>query len=207
MGVTVVDHPLASHLLLALRDRRTPPALFRSYTKRLTTVLVLEATAGLPTREQKVLSPLEEATGRALASPLVAIPILRAGLGMLDPVVELFPEVRVGYLGLERDEATFQPAEYYAKLPRLDDARTLVLDPMLATGGSAVAALDSVKEAGAPWVRMVSVVAAPEGLKALEEAHPDVDVVTATIDRELNASAYILPGLGDFGDRLFGTQP
>lgn len=207
MGVTVVDHPLASHLLLALRDRRTPPALFRSYSKRLTTALLLEATRTLPTRPARVESPLEEATGRVLAEPLVAIPILRAGLGMLDPVVELFPEVRVGYLGLERDEATFQPSEYYAKLPRLDDARTLVLDPMLATGGSAVAALDSIKQAGAPWVRMVSVVAAPEGVRALERAHPDVDVVTATVDRELDARAYILPGLGDFGDRLFGTQP
>jgi uracil phosphoribosyltransferase len=207
MTVTVVDHPLAGHLLLALRDRRTLAAVFRAYTKRLTTVLMVEATRDLPTRAHRVTTPLEDAAGRALAEPVCAIPILRAGLGMLDPVVELFPEVRVGYLGLERDEATFQPSEYYAKLPRLDDARTFVLDPMLATGGSAAAALVSVKEAGAPWVRMVSVVAAPEGLRALEEAHPDVDVVTAAIDRELNPNAYILPGLGDFGDRLFGTQP
>jgi uracil phosphoribosyltransferase len=115
--------------------------------------------------------------------------------------------VQVGYLGLERDEATFEPSEYYAKLPELSDARTFILDPMLATGGSARAAIDSVKKAGAPWIRMVSVVAAPEGVKALEEAHPDVDIVTASVDRELNDSAYILPGLGDFGDRLFGTQP
>ena len=142
-----------------------------------------------------------------MAQPLAAVPILRAGLGMLDSVVELFPEVRVGYLGLERDEATFQPSEYYAKLPRLDDASTLVLDPMLATGGSASAALDSVKKGGATQVRMVSVVAAPEGIAALEQAHPDVDIVTAAIDRELNENAYILPGLGDFGDRLFGTHP
>ena len=207
MGVTVVDHPLASHLLLALRDRRTPPALFRSYTKRLTTTLILEATRALPTRPHQVMSPLEEATGRALAEPVVAVPILRAGLGMLEAVVDLFPEVRVGYLGLERDEATFQPSEYYAKLPKLEDASTFVLDPMLATGGSANAALDSIKQAGARRVGMVSIVAAPEGIATLERAHPDVDIVTATIDRELNASAYILPGLGDFGDRLFGTQP
>jgi uracil phosphoribosyltransferase len=207
VAVTIVDHPLAGDLLLALRDQRTPAAAFRSYTKRLTTVLVLEATRALPTRPHIVATPLEEASGRALAQPVVAIPILRAGLGMLDPVVELFPEVRVGYLGLERDEATFQPSEYYAKLPRLDDARTFVLDPMLATGGSAAAALDSVKDAGAPSVAMVSIVAAPEGVNALEQAHPDVDIFTAAIDRELNASAYILPGLGDFGDRLFGTQP
>jgi uracil phosphoribosyltransferase len=207
VSVTHVDHPLAGHLLLALRDRRTPATAFRSYTKRLTTVLMLEATRDLPTRPLSVHTPLEETTGRALAHPIVAIPILRAGLGMLDAVVELFPEVRVGYIGLERDEATFEPSEYYAKLPRLDDARTFVLDPMLATGGSSTAALDSFKGAGAPSASMVSVVAAPEGIAALEKAHPDVDVFTASIDRELNASAYILPGLGDFGDRLFGTQP
>ncbi|MGH2699710.1 MAG: uracil phosphoribosyltransferase [Actinomycetota bacterium] len=207
MSVTVVDHPLASHLLLALRDRTTPPALFRSITKRLTTVLMIEATRDLPATNRTVSTPLEETTGRALARPIVAVPILRAGLGMLDAVVELFPEVRVGYLGLERDEATFQPSEYYAKLPSLRDATTFVLDPMLATGGSASAALESVKKAGAAGVRMVSVVSAPEGVKVLQDHHPDVDIVTAGLDRELNSTAYILPGLGDFGDRLFGTQP
>jgi uracil phosphoribosyltransferase len=205
--VTVIDHPLGSHLLLALRDRTTPPALFRSLTKRLTTVLMLEATRDLPTRARRVATPLEDTEGQVLDGPIVVVPILRAGLGMLDAVVELFPQVRVGYLGLERDEATFRPSEYYAKLPPLDDAPTFVLDPMLATGGSARAALSSVKEAGATWVRMVSVVSAPEGIKALEESHPDVDIVTATIDRALSDSAYILPGLGDFGDRLFGTEP
>jgi uracil phosphoribosyltransferase len=205
VSTTVLDHPLAAHLLLALRDRRTPAEAFRTYTKRLTTALIIEATRDLPTRPTTVETPLEPASGHALADPIVAVPVLRAGLGMLDPVVEMFPVVRVGYLGLERDEATFEPSEYYAKLPRLDDARTFVLDPMLATGGSASAALDSVKEAGAPWVRMVAIVAAPEGLRVLEDAHPDVDVVTAAIDRQLNRNAYILPGLGDFGDRLFGT--
>jgi uracil phosphoribosyltransferase len=205
MAVRVADHPLAGHLLLALRDRRTAPDVFRSLTRRLTTVLMLEATRDLPTRPRVVETPLEEAPGRSLAAPIVAVPILRAGLGMLDAVVELFPEVRVGYLGLERDEATFQPSEYYAKLPRLDDARTFVLDPMLATGGSADAALQSVKNAGADGVGMVSIVAAPEGIEVLESSHPDVDIVTAAVDRELNEHAYILPGLGDMGDRLFGT--
>jgi uracil phosphoribosyltransferase len=207
MSVAVVDHPLAQHLLLAIRDRATSPATFRAITKRLTTCLILEATRDLPTRQASVETPLEEAHGHALAAPIVAVPILRAGLGMLDAVVELFPEVRVGYLGLERDEATFQPSAYYAKLPRLEDASTFVLDPMLATGGSAKAALDDIKKAGAARVRMVSIVAAPEGIHALEDAHPDVDIVTAAIDRELNDKAYILPGLGDMGDRLFGTQP
>ena len=207
MAVTVVDHPLASHMLLALRDRTTPPALFRAITKRLTTVLMIEASKDLPTTERTVATPLEETVGATLARPVVAVPILRAGLGMLDAVVELFPEVRVGYLGLERDEATFQPSEYYAKLPSLDDAFTFVLDPMLATGGSASAALESVKKAGAERVRMVAVVSAPEGVKLLQNEHPDVDIITAGLDRELNSSAYILPGLGDFGDRLFGTAP
>jgi uracil phosphoribosyltransferase len=207
MSVTVVDHPLAGHLLLALRDKRTPPELFRSLTKRLTTVLILEATRQLPVKGTSVMTPLEEAHGRTLAGPIVAVPILRAGLGMLDAVVELFPEVRVGYLGLERDEATFQPSEYYAKMPRLDDAPVFVLDPMLATGGSARAALSSIKESGALSVTMVSIVSAPEGVKALEESHPDVPIVTAALDRELNEHAYILPGLGDMGDRLFGTVP
>jgi uracil phosphoribosyltransferase len=207
MSTTVVDHPLAADLLASLRDRSTPPMWFRSLTKRLTTVLILEATRDLPTRPRSVATPLEVTEGRTLVQPLVAVPILRAGLGMLDAVVELFPEVRVGYLGLERDEATFQPSEYYAKLPDMAAAHAFVLDPMLATGGSAAAALDSVKKAGAEWIRMVSVVSAPEGIKALEQAHPDVPVVTAAIDRELSDHAYILPGLGDFGDRLFGTAP
>lgn len=207
MSLQVVDHPLASHLLLALRDRTTPPAVFRSITKRLTTILMIEATKDLPTTRRTVATPLEDTTGDTLAGPIVAVPILRAGLGMLDAVVELFPEVRVGYLGLERDEATFQPSEYYAKLPSLDDAVTFVLDPMLATGGSASAALESVKKAGAGPVRMVSIVSAPEGVKVLTDDHPDVDIVTSGLDRELNSTAYILPGLGDFGDRLFGTQP
>jgi uracil phosphoribosyltransferase len=207
VAATVVDHPLASHLLLALRDQFTEPQQFRALTKRLTTVLMVEATRDLPTRTSVVATPLEEAEGRTLAEPLVAVPILRAGLGMLDAVVELFPHVRVGYLGLERDEATFQPSEYYEKLPPLADARTFILDPMLATGGSAVAAVEAVKAGGAKDIRMVSIVAAPEGVKTMEAAHPDVQVFTASIDRELNDSAYILPGLGDFGDRLYGTQP
>jgi uracil phosphoribosyltransferase len=205
VGITVVNHPLANHLLLALRDKGTEPAAFRALTRRLTSVLMIEATRDLPTRADRVMTPIDEAMGRRLARPLVAVPILRAGLGMLDTVVELFPEVRVGYLGLERDEATFEPSEYYSKLPPMHNADTFVLDPMLATGGSSVAALDSVKEAGAADIRMVCIVSAPEGIDMVEKAHPDVDVFTAAIDRELNEQAYIMPGLGDFGDRLYGT--
>jgi uracil phosphoribosyltransferase len=191
--------------LLALRDESTSASQFRSITKRLTTVLILEATRHLPTESAKVSTPLEITEGELLARDLAVVPILRAGLGMLDAVVELFPRVRVGYLGLERDEATFLPSEYYAKLPRLDDVDTFVLDPMLATGGSASAALTAVKNAGAGPVHMVSVVSAPEGIASLQEAHEDVPIYTAAIDRELSSSAYILPGLGDFGDRLYGT--
>jgi uracil phosphoribosyltransferase len=207
MTVTVVDHPLAAHLLVQIRDETTQPDQFRALTKRLTSVLILEATRDLPSEDTTVRTPLEDAPGRVLAGPIVAIPILRAGLGMLDAVVELFPQVRVGYLGLERDEATFQPSEYYAKLPPLEDATTFVLDPMLATGGSAEAALNSIKQRGAGTIKMVSIVSAPEGIAALQDAHPDVDIFTASIDRELNETAYILPGLGDMGDRLYGTTP
>jgi uracil phosphoribosyltransferase len=207
VSVKVVDHPLAQHLLLSLRDETTGPEQFRHATKRLTTLLMLEATADFPSRTERVRTPIEETEGSVLDGALVAVPILRAGLGMLDAVVEMFPRVRVGYIGLERDEATFEPSEYYAKLPPLTDAITLVLDPMLATGGSANAALSSVKNAGAQTVRMVSIVSAPEGITVLERAHPDVHIITAAVDRELNQSAYIVPGLGDFGDRLFGTEP
>ena len=205
MAVRIVDHPLAQHLLRELRDADTQPAAFRTAARKLATALMLEATADLPLKEQSVRTPLEEAEGRQLERPIVLVPILRAGLGLLEGTLDFFPEVRVGYIGLERDEATFRATEYYSKLPRLDDASVFVLDPMLATGGSAVAALDAVKRAGASWARMVCVVAAPEGVELLERNHPDVDVYTAAVDRELNDSAFILPGLGDFGDRLFGT--
>jgi uracil phosphoribosyltransferase len=205
VAVTVVNHPLANHLLLSLRDKGTEPAAFRSLTKRLTSVLMIEATRELPIREDRVMTPIDEAMGYRLTRPIVAVPILRAGLGMLDTVVELFPEVRVGYLGLERDEATFEPSEYYSKLPPMQNADVFVLDPMLATGGSSVAALDSVKQAGAEDIRMVAIVAAPEGVKTVEASHPDIEIFTAAIDRELNELAYIMPGLGDFGDRLYGT--
>ena len=201
-----VDHPLAQDLLSKLRDETTPPALFRTLSRTLATVLMLEATRDLPTVDEEVWTPLEKTTGRRLDDSIVVVPVLRAGLGLLDAAIDLFPTVRVGYIGLERDEATFETRRYYAKLPRLAGTRTFVLDPMLATGGSAASAIDELKNAGAGWIRMVSVVAAPEGVRRLDEAHPDVDVVTASVDRELNDSAYILPGLGDFGDRLFGTD-
>jgi uracil phosphoribosyltransferase len=204
--LTVVDHPLAQHLLTSLRDRDTPPPVFRALTRRLTLALVLEATRDLPTAPLKVRTPLEAIDGREIPTPLVAIPILRAGLGMLEAVTDTFPGVSVGYIGLERDERTLQPTSYYEKVPDLAGNHTLLLDPMLATGGSAVRAAGSILSRDPASLRMVCVVAAPEGVEALERAHPEVPVFAAALDRELNDQGYILPGLGDFGDRLYGTE-
>lgn len=206
VATRVLDHPVARHLLAELRSVDTAPAAFRVLARKLAILLMIEASRDLPEAPRKISTPLEEIEGRSLDVPIVVVPILRAGLGLLDPVVDLFPQARVGYIGLERDDATFRPTTYYSKLPKVDDAHVFVLDPMLATGGSASDAIKAVRDAGAPWIRMVSVVAAPEGIKVLEEAHPDVDIVTAAIDRQLNDQAFILPGLGDFGDRLYGTQ-
>lgn len=204
-SLTVVEHPLAGHLLAELRDVRTEPERFRTITHRLATVLALEATRTLGVRPATVETPLTTAQAQLIARPVVAVPILRAGLGLLDPVTSLLPEVRVGYAGLERDEATLQPTSYYLKVPHLEDASVLLLDPMLATGGSAAFATSLLKERGAADVTLVCVVAAPEGVRRLTEQHPDVRVVTAALDDGLNDVGYIVPGLGDFGDRLFGT--
>jgi uracil phosphoribosyltransferase len=203
--VTVVDHALAGHLLAQLRTEATAPPVFRTLAKRLALTLALEAIRDLPTTEIAVRTPLEETTGRVLGD-LVAVPILRAGLGMLEAVTELFPEVAVGYIGLERDEASLEPQSYYRKLPPVEGRHVLVLDPMLATGGSGSAATSAVKEGSPASIRFVCVVAAPEGIGRMETDHPDVPIFTAAIDRRLNANGYILPGLGDFGDRLFGTE-
>lgn len=205
MSVTVVDHALAGHLLAQLRSQETAPPVFRTLAKRLALTLALEAIRDLPTMEITVRTPLEETTGRVLGD-LVAVPILRAGLGMLEAVTELFPEVAVGYIGLERDEASLEPQSYYRKLPPVQRRHVLVLDPMLATGGSGSAATSAVKEGGPASIRFVCVVAAPEGIRRMEADHPDVPIFTAAIDRQLNERGYIVPGLGDFGDRLFGTE-
>jgi uracil phosphoribosyltransferase len=207
MSLTVVDHPLAQHLLARLRDVSTPPPVFRTIAKRLTIALVLEAVRELPTVEIEVETPLERTSGRSIFPDLVAVPILRAGLGMLEAVAELFPEVSVGYIGLERDDATLRPTSYYEKLPPIEGRHVLLLDPMLATGGSATRACTSIAAKGPAEIRFVCVVAAPQGVARMEQEHPDVPIFTAALDRDLNDKAYILPGLGDFGDRLFGTEP
>ena len=205
-NVTILDHPLAAHLLSELRDAGTKPERFRHLARRLGTVLALEATRNLTTRDAELSTPLGPTFGKVLDRPVVAVPILRAGLGLLETVTDLLPEVRVGYVGLERDESTLQPTSYYLKVPELSDASVLLLDPMLATGGSAAFAVGLLKEQGATDIQLVCVVAAPEGVHRLTQEHPDVRVVTASVDEGLNDVGYIVPGLGDFGDRLFGTD-
>jgi uracil phosphoribosyltransferase len=201
----VSSHPLVGDSLRGLRDRSTPPEEFRVLANKVITLLLYEATADLEVRHGTVQTPLAEAAAIWVEKEVVAIPVLRAGLGLLAPVLELLPRVSVGYIGLERDEATAVARIYYNKLPHLVGKVPLLLDPMLATGGSAAQALDLIKEAGGRGPRMICVVAAPEGVKVLEERHPEVIIYTASLDERLNDKAYIVPGLGDFGDRLFGT--
>jgi uracil phosphoribosyltransferase len=201
----VSSHPLVADSLRGLRDRATQPEEFRVLARKIITLLVYEATADLPVVHVTVQTPLKDADAISVEQEVVAIPVLRAGLGLLGPVLELLPRVSVGYIGLERDEQTAVARIYYEKLPDLVGKVPLLLDPMLATGGSAARALDLIKDAGGRNTRMVCVVAAPEGVKVLEERHPEVKIFTAALDEGLNDRAYIVPGLGDFGDRLFGT--
>jgi uracil phosphoribosyltransferase len=205
MQIEVVQHPLVKHILTRLRDASTEPAQFRALARQLTLLLAVEATRDLPLREHTVQTPLETTQGHSLAQPIVAVPILRAGLGMLEAITELFTEVRVGYIGLERDEATAIARAYYCKLPPIGASRVLLLDPMLATGGSAAQAVEVLLKAGAQDIVHICVVAAPEGVRLLNERFPQVRIVAASIDRGLNDRKFILPGLGDFGDRLYGT--
>ena len=205
MPLRVSKHPVVADCLRGLRDETTAPEEFRALARKVITLLLYEATADLPSRRGTVRTPLGDAPATSVEREVVAIPVLRAGLGLLAPVLDLLPHVSVGYIGLERDEETAVARIYYQKLPKLQGKVPLLLDPMLATGGSAAQALDLIKEAGGADPRMICVVAAPEGVKVLEERHPGVDVYTAALDDRLNDRAYIVPGLGDFGDRLFGT--
>jgi uracil phosphoribosyltransferase len=207
MSISVLEHPLAGDLLARLRRHDTDPAEFRALTRRLGWLLVIEATRDLATDPVRVRTPLEETDGMHVAERLVAIPVLRAGLGLLDAATDLFPDTVVGYLGMERDEITLRPRDYYAKLPPMRGRRAMVLDPMLATGGSGTAAVTYVKANATPKsIVFVCVVAAPEGVGAMKSEHPDVPIVTAALDRQLNERGFIMPGLGDFGDRLHGTE-
>lgn len=204
MNLTIVDHPLAKHYLTTLRDSSTDNDQFRAAARRLTNTLVIEATRDVPVHESPIETPMGPTTGHTLAD-VVAVAVLRAGLGMLDAVVDLIPHVKVGFAGLQRDEETAEPIEYYVNLPQVDDTSVLILEPMLATGGSLSWAVDKVKEAGATDIIALCVVTAPEGVERMYRDHPDVRIVAAAADKELNDAYYIVPGLGDMGDRLFGT--
>jgi uracil phosphoribosyltransferase len=204
--VHLVDHPLVHDALMELRNVRTAPPEFRRAANRISVLLAAEALKDVPAMPATVTTPLGPADGKVVRTDVVVVPVLRAGLGMLDAVLELLPSARVGHIGLQRDEATAIASKYYTKLPRdLANSYVLMIDPMLATGGSAVAAIDLIKASGARTIRMICIVAAPEGVALVERHHPDVSVYTPVVDRELNPHKYIVPGLGDFGDRLYGT--
>lgn len=202
----LVSHPVVQDILLRLRDRATPPDTFRVMARRISLLLAAEACRDLPSRPASVQTPLRRAEGRAVDAEVVVVPVLRAGLGMLDAVLEVVPTARVGHIGLQRDETTAVASQYYAKFPaRLDRCIVFVVDPMLATGGSAVAAIDLLRSQGARDIRLLCIVAAPEGVALLEATHPEVRIYTPVVDDHLNEMKFIVPGLGDFGDRLFGT--
>lgn len=206
MSLQLVDHPLVHDALAELRDVRTAPPAFRKAANRISVLLAAEALRDVPASPAVVTTPLGPADGRIIETDVVVVPVLRAGLGMLDAVLELLPSARVGHIGLQRDEATAIASRYYSKLPpKMADSFVLMIDPMLATGGSAAAAIDLIKATGARTIRMICIVSAPDGVALLQAQHPDVVIYTPVIDRELNPHKFIVPGLGDFGDRLYGT--
>lgn len=206
MSLTVVEHPLTKHYLTALRDKTTTTELFRETTRRLAYTLIMEATGDMALRERPIETPLESTIGYSLDRDLVAVAVLRAGLGLLDAVLDLLPQVKVGYAGVQRDEETAEPQEYYTKFPNpLVNSKVLILEPMLATGGSLSWAADRTKEHGAVDITALCVVAAPAGVARMEQDHPDVRIVAASLDEGLTPNFFIRPGLGDMGDRLFGT--
>jgi uracil phosphoribosyltransferase len=204
--IHVLEHPLADHIVTHLRDKTTKPATFRSLAYQLTLLLAIDATRDLATEAKVVETPLENTTGRVLAHPPFAVvAILRAGVSMVQPFLDMFPDVSVGYVGLERDHETALARNYYCKLPPLAGRRVFVVDPMLASGGSATQAIEIVKKNGGTQPRLVCIIAAPEGIAEVVRHHPDTSIHVGVIDRALNSRKYILPGLGDFGDRLYGT--
>ncbi|CUK05924.1 Uracil phosphoribosyltransferase [Ruegeria denitrificans] len=206
--LTVVEHPLVQHKLTLMRDKGTSTAVFRQLLREITLLLAYEVTRELKLTTRHIETPMEEMDAPILAGKKLAlVSILRAGNGMLDGVLELIPSARVGFVGLYRDEETLKPVQYYFKAPEgLKDRLVIAVDPMLATGNSSAAAIDLLKEAGATDIRFLCLLAAPEGVERMREAHPDVKIVTAALDRELNSKGYIMPGLGDAGDRMFGTK-
>jgi uracil phosphoribosyltransferase len=207
-AVHVLDHPLIHHKLAVLRNKETPVKEFRELISEIAGLMCYEATRNLPTKEVEVETPVAIAKCRMLAGKKLAIvPVLRAGLGMVDSMVDLIPSAKIGHIGLYRDPETHMPVEYYCKLPEdIENRVVFVVDPMLATGGSAIAAIDFLKRHGCKNIVMMNIIGCPEGVKAVQEAHPDVDIYLAALDERLNDHAYIIPGLGDAGDRIFGTK-
>ena len=205
--VTVLEHPLIQHKLAILRNKETPVKEFRELISEIAGLMCYEATRNLPTKDVDVQTPVAVAKCKMLAGKKLAIiPILRAGLGMVDSMVDMIPSAKIGHIGLYRDPETHMPVEYYCKLPEdIGNRQVFVVDPMLATGGSAVAAIDFLKQHGCKNIIMMNVIGCPEGVKAVQEAHPDVEIYLAAMDEKLNDHAYIVPGLGDAGDRIFGT--
>lgn len=205
-GVTVIAHPLVQHHLARLRDQQTQPQEFRQLLGEIASLMIYEATRDFAVKKVTVQTPLAPARGFQLAREVVVVPVLRAGLGMLSSILQLIPHARVGFIGLKREETTLQAQFYHKSFPKnLGDAEVILIDPMLATGGSAVAALDLLAEQGAKHIRLVNLVAAPRGIRAVQKNYPRVPIFTAAVDEKLNERGFIVPGLGDAGDRLFGT--
>lgn len=207
-NVHILDHPLIRHKLAIIRNKNTDTKQFREIVKELATLLAYESFKDVPTQEIEVETPLETTIQTVVKENSIAIvPILRAGLGMVDGILSLFPAAKVGHIGLYRDEETFEPKEYYCKLPtHIDEKVVMVVDPMLATGGSACDAIKMLKKRGCNKIKLMSIIAAPEGVEKVAKTHPDVEIFISTLDRGLNENKYILPGLGDAGDRIFGTK-
>lgn len=206
-NLTILQHPLVQRDLTLLRDKRTPSNQFRSVLRRASTLMAIEVTRDLPLKAAVVATPLAKATGYVLSRPVVLVPILRAGLGLVGGFVEVLPDARVGHIGLYRDEQSLKPVDYYFKVPKnLREAMVFLLDPMLATGGSLTAAITYLKKCGAKTLVCVTLVAAPEGVRRVHKEHPEVPIFTCSLDKKLNSKGYILPGLGDAGDRIFGTE-
>ncbi len=206
--VNILDHPLIQHKLTQIRQKDTPTTQFRQMINEIGGLMVYEITRDLPLEQVEIETPVATTKANVIAGKkMVVVPILRAGLGMVDGILKMIPSARIGHIGIFRDEETLQPVEYFAKFPdELDQRDIFIVDPMLATGGSAIAAINSIKQRGAKNIKLVCLVGAPEGVKAVNEAHPDVTIYLASLDEKLNDKGYIVPGLGDAGDRIFGTK-
>jgi len=206
MATTILNHPLIDHKLTIMRNKETGTKEFRQNLDEIAMLMAYEVTKSLPTKNVEIVTPICPMTGKQLVRPIVLVPILRAGLGLVDGFKSVIPTAKVGHIGMARNEETLEPEEYYAKFPPcLPNSDVIVVDPMLATGGSASAAITNIKKRGAKYIKLACLVAAPEGISAIENEHPDVDLVVCALDEKLNEKGYIVPGLGDAGDRLYGT--